>query len=89
MYKNMDYKDTYCNSNDGNIRYPSYAKESIAGWAYVFTQDIDYVTDLSVHHTVQIRYQNKWIPFFGYLPTRDEIDDFNALPRHNGDFDSD
>lgn len=78
MYKNMDYKDTYCCPSGANIRYPSNAKDSIKGWAYIFTQDNEYVNDLQVYYLVQVRTGDGWVGYTGYLPTHDQIDEFNT-----------
>lgn len=90
MFKNLDYKSTYCEPEYGNIRYPSGVKEAYDGWAYVFTQDINYVRDLTVYHVVEVRVgKSEWIPFSGYLPTRDDVDDFNSLSADRDDNETD
>ncbi len=68
MYKNTDYKDTYSNPDFANVRYVSDAKASISGWAYVFTKDEEYVSDLAFHREVQVKFENQWCPYSGYLP---------------------
>jgi len=77
MFKNLEYKDTYCIPDSGNIRYKSNARKSVEGWAYVYTQDKEYVNDLAINHFVQVRCKKGWIQYSGYLPTSDEIEEFN------------
>ena len=60
MGVNLDYKDTYADATGGNIRYPSNALASIAGWAYVWTIDVDYVNDLAVNNAVQVKIHGHW-----------------------------
>lgn len=86
MYKNMDYKNTYCAPHYANVRYPSDAAASIDGWAYVFTQDEDYVRDLSVNHNVEVQFRSQWEVFSGNLPSAGEM---NAEPETSPDEDDD
>ncbi len=72
MPKNMDFSDTYCSPDEGNVRYPSVAKKSFNGWAYVYTKDPDYVNDLSLHHRVEVRDNKRWVIYSGVLPSEND-----------------
>ena len=65
MPKNADWQDTYCSPETGNVRYPSSAKESVGGFAYVYTQDLKYVRELEAHHFVQVWNSGSWVRFDG------------------------
>jgi len=78
-HKNMEYENTYCNPEAGNIRYPSSAKASVRGWAYVFTQDHEYAAGLGFHRAVYVRFEDQWVPFSGSLPSHDDLDEWNRL----------
>ncbi len=65
MPKNADWQDTYCSPDTGNVRYPSSAKESVGGFAYVYTQDLKYVRELEAHHFVQVWNSGSWVRFDG------------------------
>lgn len=80
-YKNADYKDTYCDPTAGNIRYPSTARGAVDGWAYVFTQDVNYANDLAGKHLVEVRCRDGWRQFTGALPTWEELLEINGLDR--------
>jgi len=73
--KNVEWKNTYCNEKFGNVRYTSQSKRAIHGWAYIFTQDNDYVYDLSFHRTVQVKQNGVWIPYQGHIPEEIETSD--------------
>lgn len=73
MVTNADYQATYTTPEHGVVRYPSSAKESVNGWAYVFTKDESYPADLqSKGHMVQVRFDNQWIAYDGWLPSEEE-----------------
>lgn len=74
MYKNMDYKDTYSSPEHANVRYPSQALASVGGYAYVFTQDDEYVRHLSHYHLVQVKYKGLWCGYTGFLPSAEEME---------------
>nr|AAK28588.1 hypothetical protein [uncultured bacterium] len=75
MPKNADWQDTYCSPDTGNVRYPSTAKESIGGFAYVYTQDIKYVRELDINHFVQVWDGKSWTRFDGQnLGQRAEVE---------------
>lgn len=78
-YKNMEYGNTYCSPEAGNIRYPSSAKASVGGWAYVFTQDLEYAAGLGLYRPVNVRFEDQWVPFSGTLPTHDDIEEWNRV----------
>ncbi|MBX3702083.1 MAG: hypothetical protein KF903_13915 [Dokdonella sp.] len=73
MFKNMDYQDTYASPEHANVRYPSSAKQSIGGWAYVFSQDAEYVYGLSRHHDVQVKTTSGWARYSGKLPNPEDL----------------
>lgn len=66
--KNVEWKNTYCNEESGNVRYLSSARRAINGWSYIFTLDNDYVSDLSFHRKVQVKENETWIDYQGYIP---------------------
>lgn len=72
MYKNLDYKDTYSSPEHANVRYPSEAIASIGGFAYVFTQDAEYVHHLAHYHLVEVKYRGAWCQYTGALPSVEE-----------------
>lgn len=73
MVRNADWKDTYCSPGEGNVRYPSDAKEAVDGWAYMFTKDEAVPADMrSKRHAAQVRVGNSWVAYSGYLPSYDE-----------------
>ena len=73
MPKNMDWRDTYCSPETGNLRYPSSAKESVAGFAYVYTQDLKYARELAAFNAVEGWNNDRWVQFDGYsLGSREE-----------------
>jgi hypothetical protein len=79
MFKNMDYRDTYSTPEFANVRYPSFATQAIGGWAYVFSQDKEYIYGLSQHHVVEVRSGDRWIPYNGSLPNQDEMSGHEPL----------
>lgn len=66
--RNDDYKNTYTSPEYGNVRYPSSSRSAIKGWAYVFTQDRNYVERLSHNHLVEVKSEGVWCAYAGYLP---------------------
>lgn len=64
-YKQLDFKGTYTTPTYANVRYSSSAKESIDGWAYVFTKDSGYVEDLAFNRPVEVKMDGAWVPFSG------------------------
>ena len=57
---------TYCSPSWGNVRYPSSASSSHAdGWAYIYTQDEEYVSRLAFYHDVEIKRGFEWLKYTG------------------------
>jgi hypothetical protein len=69
MFKNLDYKETYCLPEDGNVRYSSSAQGARNGWAYIYTTDKEYVADLSTKHIVQVSTNDDWVQYVGQALT--------------------
>lgn len=72
MSKNADWRETYCSPDTGNARYPSSAKESVDGYAYIYTQDLKYLHELASFHIVQVWNGSGWAPFDGRSPAERE-----------------
>jgi hypothetical protein len=64
-HKHLDFLGTYTKQIYANVRYVSSAKESIDGWAYIFTKDSGYVEDLAYNRRVEVKMDGEWVPFSG------------------------
>lgn len=90
MDRRDDPYDSYTTPEYANVRYLSSAQKSINGWAYIYTMDDHYVYRLSIHHEVEIRNDNAWVAYDGYLPDPNAYDssENDPLLYYNPDDDS-